>query len=65
MEFGIGELRDLTISGVDQAELVESDGSLRVESVKFVMDNGCSALDLETGPHTVVESEFVVTAPQR
>ena len=61
LEFGIGELRDLEVSGVDQAQLVASEDSMRVESVRFLVDNG-TGIDLANGPHMVVDSEFVVTA---
>ncbi len=60
LEFGIGELRDLEVSGVDQAQLVASEDSMRVESLRFLVNNG-TGIDLDNGPHVVVDSEFAVT----
>ena len=55
-----GALRNVEILGSDQHALVASEGSVRVESVRFLVDDS-TGLELDNGPHTVVDSEFVVT----
>lgn len=62
IDIGVGALRDMTIEGTNQVYIVESDGSLRVESVKFVLVEGFSAIEFANGPHSVVDSEFSVSA---
>lgn len=57
-----GALRDLEILGSDQSDLVQSQGSLHVESVRFIVDDS-TGLDLLNGPHSVVDSEFEVSTP--
>lgn len=60
--FGVGALRNLEILGSDQSDLVQSEDSLRVESVRFIADDS-TGLDLDNGPHVVVGSEFQVLSP--
>ncbi|MDW3213815.1 MAG: hypothetical protein R8G01_07465 [Ilumatobacteraceae bacterium] len=63
LDFGVGELRDLTVSGTDQFTLARSNDELRVENVRFISDGGQPVLlRLTGGTHSIVDSEFIISA---